>query len=61
LICLFPGIYFRPDNFALAFISLFNGSIEDTPRCPPNIPPGAIPFDKWNDDNIWNLEFPITD
>jgi len=43
---LFTGEDFEPGDRTLAAVRLFNSSINNAPRCFPNVSAGAIAFDE---------------
>src|SRR5690606_11701169 len=45
----FTGVHFVPENPPLAAIGVSYRRVDYLDRCPPNVWPGAVTFDEWND------------
>src|SRR5215469_247710 len=56
---LFTSEDFVPGNTTFTAISLMDGSIEDSSRCLPDVPTGAITFDKGNNRIVGHTILPI--
>jgi hypothetical protein len=57
----FSGQNLLPLYFLLSLVGFFYGSIENSYRSTPDIGPGAIAFDEWDNGLIRNLEDSIAD